>query len=210
MNYFYINIKKKENLEILKDTVLLINKYCLKDSNQYSLRINNELHSNCVLDNINQQFLHVYPSEKNDYELFEKIYLNKYKVNKTDIEVLFKIYHEINIESIEEKKVQVKIIYTSSFINALQFIVDLLGENNPLNHIFFSGKGENFTQVISNYTESQVAIIENNHIYLGLYESGGISKGNEMNNNEVFVKYLQYKNLINRLPERKIKELRKI
>lgn len=210
MNYFYILINKKENLEILKDTITLINKHCLKDSNQYSVNINKTLHSNCILDNANQQFLHVYSSEINKYELFEKYYLNKYDMTKTDIDVLFKIYNDINIETIEEKKVQVKITYTHSFINALQFIVDLLGQSNPLNQIFLNGNGEIFSQVISNHTESQVAIIENNHIYLGLYDSGRIRKGNEINNNEVFVKYLQYKNLTHRLAEKNIKELRKI
>lgn len=210
MNYFYISINKKENLEILKDTITLINKYCFKDSNKYSITLQKQLHSNCVLDNTDYQFLHVYATDNNNYDIFEEIYLNKYNIKKTDIEILFKIYHEINIEKIEEKKVQVKITYTSSFINALQFVVDLLGKGNPLNHIFLEGNGESFNQVISNYTESQIAIIENNHIYLGLYDSGGIRKGDEINNNEVFVKYLQYKNLSQKLPEKHTKELRKI
>lgn len=209
MNYFYIIITKKENIERLDDTINLIKKYCLKDSNKYSVNINKSMHSNCILDNENS-FINVYHSEDNNYEDFESKYIKKYNISKLDVEMLLKVYGYINIEKIEEMKVQVKIYYSFNFINALQLIIDLLGENESLNQIMGNPNVSTFNQVVNNESESETIIIENNNMYNALCKNGSIIKSNIIEKNDILKKYLQYKILQNKFKQKQMKELRKI
>lgn len=209
MNYFYILIKK-ENIKLLQDTVELIKKNCLKNSNIYSINLNKNQHSNCLLDKPNDNYLKVYNSENETFEKFLTYYIEKYKVSLQDLDILFQIYNNINIEEVIENKVQVKIVYSISFINALQFIVDLLGREEILNQILFKIEGENFTQVISNNYESESAIIENNVIYTSLFENGSFKKNEKLETNTLLIKYHQYKKLNQKLKNKEFKQLNKI
>lgn len=210
MNYFYILITKKENILFLTNTIELIIKYCLKDSNEFSISINKSNHSNCTFDNQKESHLQLYETKINNYEEYKEFYKNKYSVNNQDLEVLFNVYHTINIESIEEMKVQVKINYNFGFINALQLIIDLLGSEEPLNNIFNNKNGEIFNQMIVNEHDSQCALVENNHIYTAIYENGSYKKLTKIEKNEILNKYGQYKKLDDKFALKIKKEIHKI
>lgn len=192
MDYFYITIIKKENIELLEDTISLIKKYCLKDSNKYSININKQMHSNCILDK-NNNFLNVYNSEGNNYSDFATYYQEKYNVSNLDLEILLQAYGYINIEKLEQMKVQIKVYYSFSFISAIQLIIDLLGQNETLSKMTGNPNGVIFNQIINNSQESEIIIIENNRIYVGNYDNGVIKKLNQIKENETLKKYIQYK-----------------
>lgn len=209
MNYFYILITKKENLEILEDTIKLIKEYCLQDSNDYSVSIDRKEHSNCLLDKYTSH-IQVYDSKKVNFESYKNFYLSKYNLKPEDINILFKVYSLINIEKIESLKVQVKVTYNFSLINALDFIINLLGSNEALNIYFNDSNGEIFNQVITNQSEVDCAIVENNHIYNAIFENGSYKKLNKLEKNEIFQKYGHYKKLNNQFGIKNKKELNKI
>lgn len=210
MSYFYIKIKEKENILFLKNTIELIKKYCLKNSNKVSLLLNKKEHSNCTLDILKDSYIKVYDTEDNKYEEYKKEYKIKYLVNEDDLEILFKVYNTINIEIIEDLKVQVKITYNLDFINALQFIIDILGKNEPINNIFYEQFGEIFNQIIINEIGYECAIIENNYIYKAIYENGSYKRKNTVEKTEIFVKYEQYKKLNKKFMLKGKQEIQKI
>lgn len=209
MNYFYILITKKENLELLQDTVNLIKQYCLKDSNKYSISLDKKNHSNCLLER-DESNIQVYKTDEINYAEFEKQYLTKYKISKQDLEVFFNIYNSINIEKVEEFKVQVKITYNFSLISALELIINLLGKEESLNMILEFNEGEIFNQVIVNESNADSAIIENNYIYYSTYLNGNYKKTDKLEKNHILQKYYQYKKLNKKFLLKGHKEVSKI
>lgn len=210
MSHFYILIKNKENKVFLKDTALLIKKYCLKDSNKFSITLNKHNHSNCTLDSTQVSHLQVYDTNKNEYEEYIKNYKTKYNINNQDLEMLLRVYGSLNIEEIEELRVQVKITYNLNFINALQFIIDLLGINEPLNSMYDNKEGELFNQVIINELGADCAIVENNYIYSAIFENGCYIKQNIIDKNDMLIKYNHYKKLDKIFSLKNKKEIQKI
>lgn len=212
MSYFYITITKKENILFLKDTVELIKKNCLRNSNKISIMLNKTKYSNCTLDMSQDSYIQVYDTDidTENYEDFKTKYKRKYLVEDQDLEVISNIYNILDILDIEEFKVQVKITYNLTIINSLQLIIDILGKNEPMNNILYSNFGEIFNQVIVNNIGNECAIIENNHIYNAIYEQGSYKKMGIVEKLSIFSKYEQYKNFNKKFNLKGKKEIHKI
>lgn len=193
MNYFYIKINN--NIDILKDTVELIKQYNLEEKS-LSIIIKKDSINNCTLDKDNNFHLKVYSdNNKINYKNFKKYYLNKYLITETDLDVILHAYPLLNIDSIEICKVRIKINYNFSMINALQFIIDLIGKDEDLSKLL-NINGELFNQLVNNFTESENFIIENNHIYISDIQKGQYFKKEkiEKDNNHIS-KYIFLKSL---------------
>ena len=80
-------------------------------------------------------------------------------------------------------------------INALQFIIDLIGKDEDLSKLL-NINGELFNQLVNNFTESENFIIENNHIYISDIQKGQYFKKEkiEKDNNHIS-KYIFLKSL---------------
>lgn len=191
MSYFYIKIQEKKEIELLKDTVELIKENCIKTSNKYAIILNKNNHSNCILDK-EKNHLSVYENI-NNFKKIKENYKLKYLISEEDIDVILKQYNKIDIDSIEECKIQVKIKY-NNFISAISLIVDLLGTEKSLNKILNTKFNSIFTQIITTNDEYESAIIDHNVIYFALFENGSYKKREEYKkNNELLTKYLLYK-----------------
>lgn len=191
MSYFYIKIKEPKEIELLKDTVELIKENCIKTANKYAIIVNKNNHSNCILDNPKDN-INLYEN-KNNFNTLKEKYKSKYFLSDDDVEIILKQYNTIDIESVEECKIQIKINYYN-FIASISFIIDLLGTGKPLNKILNTKFNSIFTQVITSNDEHESAIIENNFVYYSLFDNGSYFKKEKHEiNNELLTKYLLYK-----------------
>ena len=208
MSYFYIKIKEKKEIELLIDTVELIKENCIKSSNKYSIILNKKDHSNCILDN-HKNHLNVYEKNK-DFHQIKTNYISKYNLSNEDVDIILQQYNNIDIDLVEECKIQVKITY-NNFISAISLIVDLLGSGKPFNKILKFPFNNIFNQIITNNDEYDSAIIDNNVIYYALFDNGGYIKKNKYEkNDEILVKYLLYKSLNGKLSNKELDKTIKI